>query len=245
MNTSVRGKRRQKGASLVELIITVPVFAFLLAGIFEIALMYRTKALLNAATFEAAQQGSLNNALIGNMRDGLAQGMLPLYLRSRNAGGVTAAYARARSRIALSMGDVAIVTPTRTAFTRFREQQMVRTTRDSRERLQFVIPNDNLMWRDARTFTVTVGGQSLPMNVQDANLLKVRSYWCHQLLTPLFDRVLWTLASGGPRLLIGPPLNEDERRCAALSLATGDYFLAVTSSSVTRMQSPVVQDSLP
>ncbi len=245
MVTSNRSRRRQSGASLVELIIVVPVFAFLLAGIFEIALMYRTKALLNAATFEAAQQGSLNNALLPRIQDGLAQGMMPLYLRRRNAVGVAAAYAQARLRIATLVGGVRIVSPSRNVFEAFDERQMIRTTRDSAERLQQVIPNDNLMWRNAQSRNVTVDGQTVPMNVQDANLLKVRTYWCYQLLTPLLDRVLWDLASGRTRLLFGPALNEDERRCAALSLATGDFFLAVTSSSVTRMQSPVVRDNLP
>jgi type II secretory pathway pseudopilin PulG len=245
MVTSHCNRRRQSGASLVELIIVLPVFAFLLAGIFEIALMYRTKALLNAATFEAAQQGSLNNALLGKMQDGLAQGMMPMYLRSRSATGVGTAYAQARLRIATSVGGVGIVSPTRNVFTQFREQQMIRTTRDNGERLQFVIPNDNLMWRNAQTRTINIGGQNVPMNVQDANVLKVRSYWCHKLLTPLLDRVLWNVASGPARLIVGPALNQDERRCAAISLATGDYYLAVTSSSVTRMQSPIVQDSLP
>ncbi len=245
MVTSNRSRRRQSGASLVELLIVVPVFAFLLAGIFEIALMYRTKALLNAATFEAAQQGSLNNALLPRIQDGLAQGMMPLYLRRRSAVGVAAAYAQARLRITTLVGGVRIVSPSRNVFEAFDERQMIRTTRDSAERLQQVIPNDNLMWRNAQSRNVTVDGQTVPMNVQDANLLKVRTYWCYQLLTPLLDRVLWDLASGRTRLLFGPPLNEDERRCAALSLATGDFFLAVTSSSVTRMQSPVVRDHLP
>ncbi len=238
-------RRRQSGASLVELIIVIPVFAFLLAGVFEIALMYRTKALLNAATFEAAQQGSLSNALMPRIQSGLAEGMMPLYLRSRTVVGIGEAYGLARLRVATAVGGVSIVSPSRNVFTTFRERQMVQTTRDSRERLQDVIPNDNLMWRSAQVRTVIVDGQRIPMNIQDANILKVRTYWCHQLLTPVLDRVLWQLASGIPRLLTGPPLNREELRCAALSAATGDYYLAVTSSSVTRMQSPVVLDSLP
>jgi hypothetical protein len=243
MVPSIARRRRQSGASLVELVIVIPVFAFLLAGIFELAMMYRTKALLNAATFEAAQQGSLNNALMSNINDGFAQGMMPLYLRNRNAGGVVAAYAQARARLAAGMGGVTIVSPSRSVFNRFREQQIVRTTRDSRERLQWIIPNDNLMWRDARNQTVNVGGQNVPMNVQDANLLKVRTYWCHRLLTPIMDRVLAGIAGGWTR--IGPPLSPEERRCALLSGATGDFYLAVTSSSVARMQSPVLSDDLP
>ena len=52
------------------------------------------------------------------------------------------------------------------------------------------------------------------------------------------------MVSGRGRVF-GPALNEDEQRCAAASIATGNYYVAVTSSSVTRMQSPVLVNNLP
>ncbi len=247
MYRSIRS-RRERGGSFVEFIIVIPVFAFVLAGIFEMALMYRTRALLNAATFEAAQQGSLNNALMRNIRDGLAQGMMPLYLRTRGPTGVAAAYAQARLRIAspVPFGGVTIVSPTRDVFNKFAESQTIQTTRDNSPRRQNVIPNDNLMWRSTVTRSVRVEGQTVPMNVQDANVLKVRSFWCYRLLTPLLDRIIWETAASPTRILGGGPnLSTEERSCALLSTAGNGYYIALTSSAVTRMQSPAVSDNLP
>lgn len=237
----IRSHRSQRGASLIEFVIVVPLFSLLIAGIFETALMYRTKALVQAATFEAAQQGALNNALQRNIDDGFAQGMMPLYLRSRNAGGVTAAYARARAAMAVRMGRVEILSPSRDVFNRFRETRMIRQANGREQRVQ-VIPNDNLMWRSASQHTVTVNGQRVRMNVQDANVLKVRSYWCYRLLVPALDEVIWRLV-GTPGPFNPRPSNE-QIACNIVGGATGDRYIAMTGSAVTRMQSPVYVTSL-
>jgi hypothetical protein len=237
-----RVRARVRGASLIEFVIVVPLFAFLIAGIFEVALMYRTKALVHAATFEAAQQGALNNALQRNIDDGFAQGMMPLYLRSRSAAGVAQAYARTRAALVLRTGRVQIVSPTRDVFNRFRETRLIRQPNGREQRVQ-VIPNDNLMWRTASMHTISNAGPNpLRMNVQDANILKVRSYWCYRLLTPLLDRVIWTAASGGA---LGLQPRSDEQRACDLQGLAGGYYIAMTSSAVTRMQSPAYVTNLP
>jgi hypothetical protein len=227
-------RRRNRGASLIEFVIVVPVFAFLIAGIFEMALMYRTKALLNAATFQAALQGSVNNALLNAMNSGLADGMMPMFLNrtSRNLGGAIAAKGLARARIAMRGGGITIVSPSRDAFRMFAERQRVNGA------MRQVIPNDNLMWRPADNRNVQVSGQSVSMNVQDANLLKIKSYWCYKLLTPVLDQVIYRAAVG----LV--PRNEN-RNCAAMNVVSGGYHIALTSSAIVRMQSPVYQDNLP
>jgi Flp pilus assembly protein TadG len=233
---------RQRGASLVEFVIVVPFFALLIAGIFEVALMYRTKALVHAATFEAAQQGALNNALQRNIDDGFAQGMMPMYLRSRNAAGVAQAYARARAALVVRMGRVQILSPSRDVFNTFRETRMIRQANGRDQRVQ-VIPNDNLMWRTAAQQTVTVNSQRVRMNVQDANVLKVRSYWCYRLLTPVLDEAIWRLA-GRPGLL-NPRPSDEQIACNLIGVADGNRYIAMTSSAVTRMQSPVYVTNLP
>src|SRR5262249_21645193 len=163
--------------SLIEFVIVVPVLGMLVFGLFETALMYRTRATLSAATFEAAQQGSMNNAQIGYMRDGLAQGMMPLYVKARSVAGSTRAYPETRAKIAAGIyGDVDIVSPTKAVFQRFKLRQPVQISGDDRERMREVIPNDNLMWRDATDRTVRIGGQNVPLNLQDANLLKVKTF---------------------------------------------------------------------
>ena len=54
-------RRRQSGSVLMETYIVLPVFGLLLGGIFELSMLYRARAILNATTFEAAQQGSMHN----------------------------------------------------------------------------------------------------------------------------------------------------------------------------------------
>lgn len=229
--------RHQQGASLIEFIVVIPVLGMLVAGIFELTMMYRARAVLDAATFEAAQQGALNNARLDTMRTGLAQGMMPHLLRGRSPTAVAAAYARAEAFVRLGGGGVSIVSPTRAIFQAFAQRQTVHTSLDAegQERPRRVIPNDNLMWRSSQTRLINVGGDRVPVNVQDANLLKVQTYWCHRLLTPAFDRIIWEMVVSA----------ETIRRCGPASAATGGYYVLLTSSSVTRMHSPVIDQDLP
>jgi len=229
-------RTRQGGASIVEMIIVLPVLGLLLGGLFELSMLYRARSILDAATFEAAQQGALYNARTDRMRVGLAQGMAPHLIRSRSPQGVLAAYGRAELRIRTGGGGVRIISPTRDVFQQFRQRQTVQTSLDNRERGQDVLPNDNLLWRDAIVRQVRVAGQRVPMTVQDANLLKVESYWCERLLVPVFDRVI--------ARTINWPLNNPPQ-CTAYAALNGGYYVLMRSSSVARMQSPAVLRDLP
>jgi hypothetical protein len=233
---ALRRRRAELGSVLMETYIVLPVFAMLLGGIFELSMLYRARAILDAATFEAAQQGAMHNARMSRIRVGLAQGMTPHFMRGRNPGAVIDAYRRATQRVIAPGAGIAIISPTRDAFRQFRQRQTLQTTADSRERGQFVIPNDNLLWRDATVRQVRVGNQRVPMTVQDANLLKVESYWCERLLVPVLDRVI--------SRTINWPL-ENPPRCMALAAATGGRYVLLRSSSVARMQSPVLEADLP
>lgn len=230
------GRRLQCGASLVEMIIILPVFGLLVGGVFELSMLYRARATLDAATFEAAQQGALYNARVDRMRIGLAQGMAPHLSRSRDATGVLAAYGRAELRLRTGGGGVRIISPTRDVFQQFRQRQTVQTSLDSNERGQDVLPNDNLLWRDATVRQVQVNGERVPMTVQDANLLKIETYWCERMLVPAFDRVI-------ARVINWPLSNPPQ--CAAYAAINGGYYVLLRSSSVARMQSPAVARDLP
>jgi hypothetical protein len=231
-----RRRRAQGGSVLMETYIVLPVFALLLGGIFELSMLYRARAILDAATFEAAQQGAMHNARMERIRVGLAQGMTPHLMRDRGPVALGAAYARAMVRVSTPGAGVRIVSPNRDAFRQFRQRQTVQTSADNSERGQFVIPNDNLLWRDATVRQVRVGSDRIPMTVQDANLLKVESHWCEKLLVPVLDRVIagvvnWPLGN--------PP------QCATLAAVTGDRYVLLRSSSVARMQSPILEADLP
>jgi hypothetical protein len=232
----------QGGAVLVELYVILPVFALLIGCIFEMSMLYRARAILDSATFEAAQQGSLHNARRAPMERGLAEGMTPHLMRGRNAAAVGLALGEARARILAGGGGVRILSPNRAIFSQFAQRQTVQTTLDNAERGQMVIPNDNLMWRDSRPRQVRVGNENVPMTVQDANLLKIETYWCERLRVPVLDRVI-------ARGLYG--ILEIPTECAGVALAdnarfgrSGRYVL-LRSHTVARMQSPVLQNDLP
>lgn len=239
-----RGKAR--GASLIEFVVVTPLFGLLVFGVFEMAWMYRTKATLAAATFEAAQAGSLNNLQIDAMRKGLAEGMMPLYVRKRDPGSVAVAYAETYAKVRIGMqGSVVVVSPTKTIFNAFKTKQPITLSGSSAERNIEAIPNDNLMWRDSSQRTVRVNGDNVPMTLQDANMLKVKTFWCHKLMTPFLDKWLYDGITG---LTIAGQVQyrrdvPEQRNCDLLTAAGNGYYIAMTDSAVTRIQSPVVATS--
>src|SRR5690606_23770085 len=102
-----------------------------------------------------------------------AKGMMPLYARQTGTAGTEAAYLRARTDL-LMHGKVTVINPTRAAWDEFRERQY-----DG----QYALPNDTLAFRSA-----AVGRSGV--NVQDANLLKVKVEYNAPLVVPFVGWVL-------------------------------------------------------
>jgi hypothetical protein len=100
------------------------------------------------------------------------------------------------------------------------------------------IPNDNLMYRST---SISGGG----MNIQDANLLKVRVTYCYRMAVPILNKLIYNL-------VIDPPMTPVVGTTAADMLAsegggsiskpcTGlvdEYRIPITSEAVVRMQTP-------
>jgi uncharacterized membrane protein YgcG len=169
--------RRQKGQSLVEAIVVIPVFGAVLLGIFQAVLFYRAKATVDYATFQAARRGATHFASKRAMCKGLAAGLTPLYTHDASNGAILAGYTKAHLD-ACTRGNAAtidIISPTQAMFNAWKEKQY-----DG----QWAIPNDSLMYRgDAVKAGVTV---------QDANLLKIRVTYKFPLIVPLIDRMIGT-----------------------------------------------------
>lgn len=164
---------RPAGQSLPEFLIVVPVFLFLLLLIFQMVLIYRAKTTLDYATLEAARAGAVNGADPTKMKAGLARGLTPLYATGNGAVDVGEAFMTATTDLILN-ADIDIISPTRQSWNEFRELQY-----DGRPAL----PNDNLAFREK-----TVGASGV--NVQDANILKIRVKYDFPLIVPFVDRVL-------------------------------------------------------
>ena len=235
--------RRIRGATTVELVYMLPVFFILTFAVIEAAFVFRMRSTLNVASFHAARTGAMHNAMLAPIERKLAEGMMPLYMKGSSD---QAAYARAQASSLQQMTTlkavrppVVVISPTRSAFEAFSETRRMAIQSESTLRDRRAIPNDNLMYRDPRLKSVTIDGQQRPMNVQDANLLKISTYWCYRLKTPALDRIFNRIVSG----ISGTSGSVEQTACNQVAAANGGgYYLAVTSQSIVRMQSDVVYD---
>jgi len=264
----IKTKKHQIGQAMVEHIIIWPIVLMLTLGTIQLSLMYRAKSTLNDATFRAAREGALNNAFKEPMRRKLAEAMAPLELK-RNPG--VAAYAVAVSRSLIfnyngalgasnrGGGRIDIISPTQEIFTRFARDSFVlipcpnrnancprnSSMGESRQRVR-QIANDNLNVRRDNSIRLSSAGQNVDINLQDANLLKIRSHWCYGLEVPFVNRMIYGVVTSlfsRP----GPHTRACQIKTNLLSRGgvTRAYYVPISSDSIIRMQSPVRCDTNP
>ena len=172
--------RRCSGQAIVEYIIIFPLLLILIMGAIQIALIYQAKFTLNYAAFMGARQGALKNANMNSIKDGVAAGLTPLFMRWNGSGApglVDLSKARVISTIEVfnpMTAKVEIISPTQAAF-------------DALNGGGTEIPNDNLMYRS---------GSGDGMSIQDANLLKIRVTYCVKLVVPFVNRMIYSLVNG-------------------------------------------------
>lgn len=276
-------RRHSRGHALVEHIILWPTLVLLTLGAIQLGFLYRDKATFNDAVFRAAREGALNHAYLEPMRAKLVEALVPLYQGGKpSAQGYLEAYAEAYASNGLSptgqfIGPAGIaleiVSPTREIFRQFAKDmhalgnncqsdiQRIRRGNDRtrcREERFRQIPNDNLHVRSANKRRVNIRGSLVDMNLQDANLLKVRAHWCAPLVVPLGASAFYGITS------LANSWNLDFWRWFGLRVATGHphwaacqaktaanavlanagrawrtYYIPLSSDSVVRMQSTV------
>tara|TARA_R110000787_G_scaffold211663_9_gene321509 strand:+ start:32493 stop:33215 length:723 start_codon:yes stop_codon:yes gene_type:complete len=236
---------RQHGAGAIEFAVVFLIFAALMTGLFEMTRVYRTKHTLNTATFLAARAGAVNHARTGPIEAELANNMATLYtLGQRDSTGLSQAVARAKTLTALPGIGAELVSPSREIFDRLQRLQWIRRTGEEDYRWQNVIPNDNLKYRPRTLAHFSSDSGSGQINLQDANLLKIRSLWCHRLVVPGLDRLIFQI--------VNQPAFVSARQlvCSAISgleqdgIAPG-FYLPVAADATVRMQSAIVSDDLP
>jgi hypothetical protein len=168
---------KQRGQAMIEYLIIFPALLLLVLGAIQFALIYQAKFTLNYATFMAARQGALKNAKLTSIKDGLAGGMTPLFMRTTSTPFLDD-LAKARIIATIEVfnpltAKVEIISPTQAAFDAMQQDNQ--------------LPNDNLMYRSA-------SGDG--MSIQDANLLKIRVTYCVKLIVPFVNRVIYSLSNG-------------------------------------------------
>lgn len=229
-------KRRngQCGQATIEYLIVISVLLLLLLASLQFIFIYEAKQTLNYATFVGTRSGALNNGAMAAIQDGLSSGLAPLFTHGVNLQAVKDARRQADTELADNkLTLIQIVNPTLAALGGF-------DTGNG-------IPNDTLMYRDPDV-------KQDSMNVQDANLLKVRVTYCVRLAVPVVNRMIYGFAVAPPTtpakidqpgagavspaeiLAVAAP-GSGSGLCAQDSTHT-DYRIPVSSEAVVRMQSP-------
>jgi len=233
--------KKCQGQSLVQFIIIMPVFFALLFGVFEMTYAYRAKATLNTATFEAVRAGALNHADTAVMKSVLANGMIAQYVKGDKSiiKGLGKAYLTSlayEKAMSLKQSTVSIVAPTKEVFDKFKVNRMIQLSDQPKEKLQWIMPNDNLNFRSTNPQDITVDGKKQQINIQDANLLKIKTYWCYELKVPLLRDLIYQIIKGGALWGAASP---EQKVCNIGSLFGGGRFMAISAHAVVRMQSPI------
>lgn len=211
------------GQSMTEFIIITPILLLLVLGALQFALIYHAKTTLNYATFEAARAGSLHGARMNFMENALARALAPLYTHAGEVDEVRKAREQVREDIEAGRAEIAIINPDEDAFTKFGIPVPGGVE----------IPNDNLMYRPA-----TVGASGI--NIQDANLLKIRVTYCYPLYVPFVNHTIVGLLRDSPTAQepenLGPPSAGPMKAIQDTCLEADR--LPITAQAVIRMQSP-------
>ena len=202
----------QRGVAMAETLVALPVLGALVGGAIQMGLLFEAKATLNHAVLQAARAGMVENADKTAIRLGLMRGLLPLYSPEPTSQGIRKALACHATPDVLIHSCIQIVNPTREAFD---DHEVVDIVSE-----EFSIPNDELH-RHPKT-----AGASSGVNVQDANLLKVRVVYGAKMSVPLIGTLI------AKSMLAGGDFENFERGLLAQNR------LPIVASATVRMQSP-------
>ena len=153
---------------------------------------------------------------------------------------------------------ITVVNPTVTSFNILGVDGYHDVSGDGDIRTVNMIPNDNLMYRDATAVGVGTATQS----IQDANLMKIHVGYCYELIIPFINRMVWAMQRYGPGNappnevrrgrywadpsatppgFFGPPGPGFATDCIVSPTDAGRRSIVLYSQAIMRMQSPAVQ----
>lgn len=213
------------GQSMTEFLIVLPVLLLLILGAIQAFLIYQTKSALNYATFEAARSGSLENASRTAIDNGFTRGLAPLFVRSPTtnnkyedmASGLLTAREFVGQEITNQNVRIELISPSEAAFNEYYDADVFASTGIKE------IPNHHLSYRPASIGTSGV-------NIQDANVLKVRISYCMNLIVPFVDTILSNAASVVANNNFETACSDNDNK--------GSHRIPVSAHAVMRMQSP-------
>lgn len=171
----------QRGQSLVEYLIIFPTLILLVMGAIQFGLLYQIKSQVNYATFAAARQGALKNGDATAIKDAFGAGLTPLFTNHPNFTGMM------RGR---AVGAIEAFNPMVTSIERVSPPETVKQDfgeDDPSDSNSKIVPNDNLQYRPTST------GAKSGLNIQDANILKIRVTYCAKLIVPVANVTIYSL----------------------------------------------------
>jgi hypothetical protein len=264
MTPVVRSSSCNRGISMVESLIALPLLFMVGLGAVQFALVMHARQALNFALIEAARAGSVGHAEAGAIRSGLSRGLVPWLYGANDLGEYAINLARAAVHIrqgeAIGWMHLAQLSPTNASFDDWAEP-----ARDANGGLMAdvrEIPNDNLVARAEASGAPAVGAAS-GQTLADANLLRLRLDYGVPLVVPVVGRLIssavrvWNGCEIGSPKRIGlirldaPPVNMGPRPfpCAmygsgiatASGVAADTPRLPMSLVATVRMQSPARQ----
>lgn len=227
---------KERGSFIVESVWLWPILIMLTLGVVQMGFLYNAKATMNNATFQAARAGSIAHADKGTMEKRLADAMAPLYLKDSNISDLVIRRAALHAAIRLPaapIGQIDIISPTKKIYKEFERTQYYLDGR-RRERRIRQMPNDNLNVRSASEKIVKASSGNVSINLQDANLLKIRGHWCYEMIVPFVNYLIYQTYASLPGAK-----NPHWGACRARSLINDSYYLPISATSVVRMQTPI------
>ena len=197
MKTSItryRQPRRdgQRGATMVEFTVVIPLALLVVFAIIQMGLMYSAKSVVNEAAFVAARAGAFQNAQPDKMREAMTKALIPFYQDTTDGNDYTrlqSALTAAKSDTDCSGGGrcfltIDVLNPTPAAFDDFGI-----TSKASPDHT--FIPNDNLEFRSHGE-----RGPESGLSIQDANALKIKVTYGYQIKVPLMMTVFNAIFCG-------------------------------------------------
>lgn len=212
------GPHFQKGQSMVEFLVILPVMLGLVFGTIQIALIYQAKTTLNYAVFEAVKAGSLEYGDYNAIKEGFIRGMAPLYAYTEGqdfVGAVQQARNRISNEVEQKLVCIERITPATSTFADFEVS-------DESYPNGKVIPNDNLLYRSG-----TPGKQS-DVSIQEANLLHIRISYCYPLIIPYVDKIIKSLLS-----------EQGSKPMTFVQQCIDSKGIPIHAQSALRMQTPI------
>jgi hypothetical protein len=165
---------KQRGATLVEAAVVVPLLLTLVLLGMQVALVFHARSTVTYATFQAARAGSVAHADVGAMQAAFRKAMLAYYGGGRNAAELAQTALNAAMDLQAHSVRLEILSPTAQSFDDYNSVQL----QEKYKTAQRVIPQSGLdelrCPRERPSCPWDPRSNSSGQTLQDANLLQLR-----------------------------------------------------------------------